>query len=101
MKYKIISYVAVWMGALVATDPSFGLWALAWMFPIGLFAFFFPEHRQAGGWFVIAGVTAIYVAHAILYFRVKTRRSAFILFGMLVALLICNVSGCREMIHAH
>jgi hypothetical protein len=93
--------VAAWIAALIATDPSFGLWALAWMFPLGLFAFFFPEHRQAGGWTVIVAVTAIYVGHAFFFFRAKATRSALILFTVLVAMLICNVAGCSGMVHAH
>jgi hypothetical protein len=92
--------VAAWIAALVATDPSFGLWALAWMFPLGLFAFLFPERRQEGGWIVIIGVTLIYVVHAFFYFRAKSNRAAIILFGVLVALLVCNVAGCRGMINA-
>ena len=43
MKYKIAAYVLSWVVALVATDPTLGLWSFIWMFPIGLFAFFFPS----------------------------------------------------------
>src|SRR6266581_276156 len=32
--HKIIAYVAIWIVALALTAP--GLWALAWMFPLGL-----------------------------------------------------------------
>jgi hypothetical protein len=35
---KIISYVAAWLLALFAANPNGGLWALAWMFPLGLAA---------------------------------------------------------------
>jgi hypothetical protein len=71
------------------------------MFPLGLFAFSFPERRQDGGWVVIVVVAAIYVTHALFYFRARSSRSAFILFGVLVAFLVCNVAGCRSMIHGH
>ena len=101
MKYRVVSYVAAWIAALVATDPSLGLWALVYMFPLGLVAFFSPEHRPADGWLVLIGATAIYVVHAIFYFRAKTNRSALLWLGALVVLLICNVAGCRDMIHAH
>ena len=101
MKFKIIAYIGTWLAALFATDPTLGLWSLAWMFPLGLFAFFFPEHRQEGGWAAIIGIVAVYVAHAFFYFRACTTRSGLILAGVLVALLICNVAGCRDMIHAH
>jgi hypothetical protein len=100
-KYRILCYVAAWVAALVATDPSLGLWSLAWMFPVGLFAFFFPEHRQEGGWWVIIAVMAVYIVHAVFYFRAKSSRSTLILAGVLVVLLICNVAGCRAMVHAH
>jgi len=36
LRYKIIAYVAAWIIALLLTAP--GLWALAWMFPLGLVA---------------------------------------------------------------
>ena len=31
---KIMAYVVLWPAALFATDPSLGLWSLAWMFPL-------------------------------------------------------------------
>jgi hypothetical protein len=101
MKFKIVAYVGAWLAALVATDPTLGLWSLAWTFPLGLYAFFVPEHRQASGWAVIIGGVVLYVLHAFFYFRARTTRSSLLLAGVLVALLICNVAGCREMVHAH
>ena len=101
MLFKVTGYLVAWLTALVATDPTLGFWSLAWMFPLGLFAFFFPEHRQSAGWAVIILVLALYGVHAMLYFRARTTRSAIVLAGVLVALLVCNVAGCREMIHAH
>jgi hypothetical protein len=101
MKFKLLAYGGTWLAALIATDPSFGLWALVYMFPLGLFAFFFPDQRQIGGWSVIFGVAAIYAVHAISFFRARTTRSSLILLGLLMILLICNVAGCRAMNHPH
>ncbi len=101
MKLKILAYIGAWLAALVATDPTLGYWALAYMFPLGLFAFFFPDDRQQAGWTVLFGVAAIYVVHAIFYFRAKTTRSVLIFLGVLIALLVCNVAGCRPMLHLH
>jgi hypothetical protein len=39
------------------------------MFPLGLFAFFFPEHRQEGGWFGLLSGLLLYIVHAVFYFR--------------------------------
>lgn len=50
---------------------------------------------------VLFGVFALYLIHAIFYFRTRTNRSSLLFLGLLVALLICNVAGCRAMIHAH
>jgi uncharacterized membrane protein len=36
LRHKIIAYVVAWAIALLLTAP--GLWALAWMFPLGLVA---------------------------------------------------------------
>ncbi len=101
MRYKIISYIAAWLAALVATDPTLGLWSLAYLFPLGLFAFFFPAHREEGGWTVLIGVVALYLVHAFFYFRARTTRSSLIWAGLLLALLICNVAGCRAINHLH
>lgn len=98
---KVFAYALAWIGALFATDPTFGLWSLVWMFPLGLFAVVAPEHRQSSGWAVIAIGWMIYLIHAFFYFRSRSRRSSLSLLGLLVLLLLCNISGCREMIHAH
>ena len=101
MKLKLFTYISAWLAALVATDPSFGLWALVYMFPLGLFAFFFPEQHQIGAWTVLFGVVALYVVHAIFFFRARTTRSMLILLGVLIVLLLCNVAGCRAVNHPH
>ena len=100
-KWKIAAYVAAWIGGLVATDPTFGFWPLIYMFPLGLYAFFRPEHRQEGGWFVMISVVLLYVAHAFFYFRARTTLTSVILYLVLIVLLMCDASGCRAMIHAH
>ena len=98
---KIISYVSAWLLALFAVEFNFGLWAVAWMFPLGIYAFFFPEHRQQTGSPVMIACVGIYVLHAILFFRTRQMRSTIVYFAILVLLLVANISGCRGMIHAH
>lgn len=100
-RYKVISYVLAWLLALFSVDFSFGLWALAWMFPLGLFAFFFPEHRQQAGWTVMIVSVAIYVVQAVFYFRARSLRATILWFALLVVLLTCTASGCHQMVHVH
>ena len=99
-KYKIISYVVAWVAALFATNPNSGLWALAWMFPLGLAAFIDRQWANSGGWGVFAGCIAVYLIHAWFYFRSQRFRTTLFLFGVLAILLICNVSGCHAMYKA-
>ncbi|SRR6266446_4823116 len=99
LRYKIIAYVAAWALALVATAP--GLWALAWMFPLGLVALFSRHAAPAGGWGVLMGCYAVYIVHGYSYFRSKTVMRTVILYSVLVVLLIGNVAGCREIMHSH
>jgi hypothetical protein len=99
LRYKIIAYVAAWIAALLLTAP--GLWALAWMFPLGLVAVVNRHAANAGGWGVLIACYAVYLVHSFFYFRSKTTTRTIILYGVLVVLLIGNVAGCREMIHPH
>jgi hypothetical protein len=99
--YKIICYIVAWLVALFATNPDGSLWALAYMFPLGLAAFINPRWGNNGGWGVFGACIGIYLVHAYFYFRSRTLRSTLFLFGVLTVLLICNVSGCRAMIHTH
>jgi len=69
LRYKIIAYVAAWALALVATAPS--LWALAWMFPLGLVAVIDRHTANDGGWGVMIGCYAAYLVHA---FSISARR---------------------------
>ena len=101
LRFKIICYVAAWSVALFASNPKGGLWALAWMFPLGLAAFINRQWANSGGWGILAACIAVYVIQAWFYFRSRTLRSTLFLFGVLVILLICNVSGCRSMINTH
>jgi hypothetical protein len=97
--FKILAYVAIWIAALLLTAPD--LWALAYMFPLGLVAVIDRHTANDGGWGVLIGCYAVYLVHGFLYFRSKTTTRTLILYGVLVVLLIGNVAGCREMIHAH
>jgi hypothetical protein len=100
-RYKIISYIVAWLVALFATNPNGGLWALAWMFPLGLAAFINPHWANSGGWGVFGACIGIYLVHAYFYFRSRNLRSTLVLFGVMTVLLTCNVSGCRAMINTH
>jgi hypothetical protein len=100
-RYKIIASIAAWLVALFATNPNGGLWALAWMFPLGLAAFINPHWANSGGWGVLGACIGIYLVHAYFYFRSRNLRSTLFLFGVIMVLLLCNVSGCRAMIHTH
>jgi hypothetical protein len=99
LRHKIAFYAAAWLGALFATNPNGGLWALAWMFPLGLAAFINPHWSNDGGWGVFAACIAVYVIHGWFYFRARNSRTTLFLIGVLAILLISNVSGCRTMIH--
>ena len=99
--YRIVFYVVACLAALFATNPNGGLWALAWMFPLGLAAFFNRHWANSGGWGIFLGCIAVYLIHAWFYFRSSNLRSTLVLLGVLAILLICNISGCRAMINTH
>src|SRR5215471_21233622 len=101
LKYKIICYVVAWLAALFATNPNGGLWALAWMFPLGLAAFINRQWANAGSWGVFVGCIAVYLIHAWFYFRSRNLRTTLFLLAVLAILLVFNGSGCRAMINAH
>ena len=96
LSYKLIAYIAAWVVALVATNPAGNFWALAYIFPLGLVAFVNLRWGNDGGWGLLIVAFAVYVLHAIFYFRAKTWRSATLWFAVLVILLVCNVAGCRS-----
>jgi hypothetical protein len=99
--YKLIAYIVAWLAALFATDPTLSYWSLAYLFFLGLAAFVNLRWGNDGGWGVIGLVVAIYVVHAVFFFRSKTTRSTVLLFAVLVVLLVCNVSGCRAQLPRH
>src|SRR5438093_4686837 len=92
--YKIIGYVAIWILALLVTAP--GLWALAWMFPLGLVAVIDRHTADDGGWGVLIGCYAVYLVHGYFYFRSKTVMRTVILYGVLVVSLVGNVAVWLE-----
>ena len=92
---KTIIYIVTWLVALFATNPSLQYWSLAYLFPLGLAAFINMRLGNDAGWLGLGLLYAIYTAHAVFYFRSKTVRSTALWLGLLVILLICNVSGCR------
>ena len=101
VRVRVSIYVACWLLALLATNPSASLLPLIYMFPLGLFAFLFPKSTASGGWTILFGVVLFYLAHANVYFRARSRRLTIIMLVVLVLALICNVAGCRRMINTH
>ena len=99
--YKVLLYAGIWVAAVLATDPSLKYWSLGYLFPLGLAAFINLRLGNDGGWGVLIAGFAIYLVHAIFYFRSNTSRSTMILFVILVVLLVCNVSGCRHQLPGH
>ena len=99
-RQQIVAYVVAWIAALLATNPNAALWSLVWMFPLGLVRIFYPPALRSGGWWVLLLPAALYVLHAVFYFRARTPRAAILLGVVLIALLTCNVAGCRSMINA-
>ena len=83
-----------WAIALLLTAP--GLWALAWMFPLGLVAVINRHAANADGWGVLIGGYSVYIVHGHFYFRSQTVRRTVVLYTTLVALLVANVAGCHE-----
>jgi hypothetical protein len=68
---KILLYCASWLLTLFATDPTFGLWPLAYMFPLGLAAFINRRLGNDGGWWVFDACIAVSLLHGWFYFRAK------------------------------
>ena len=101
LRYKIIAYVAVWILALCITDPTLKYWALAYMFPLGLARLVLPPGTADSGWGVFASCVGIYLVQGVLFFRSRNIRWMMLWFAILIVLLVVNVAGCRDMIHAH
>lgn len=100
-RLKLPAYLLAWAIALLATDPTLGLWSLAWMFPLGLPRLIAPRIVSDGGWTLLIACFAIYVFQAVLFFRARGLRATLLWFALLVLLLTVNAAGCRDMIHAH
>jgi hypothetical protein len=98
---KLITYVGVWLLALIVTNPSANYALLVYIFPMGLARVFYPPSLRGDGLVILIACYLIYVVHAVFYFRARRVRSSYIWLAILVALLICNVSACRDMINAH
>jgi hypothetical protein len=99
--YKIVLYVAAWIVALVVTDPTFKSLSLIHLFPLGLIAFFNLRLGNDGGWGLLGAAVAVYVVHAVFYFRSRKAAATIFWFALLVGLLLCNVAGCREQLPPH
>jgi hypothetical protein len=92
-----VLFAATWAAALLAID--YRLWPLVHLFPAGLFAFLpagQPDEKWARpllflGW-------AIYVLHAVFFFRARHRKAVWIWFAALLLLLAGNVGGCHQML---
>ncbi len=97
LRVRIILYAATWAAALLVIDVR--LWALAYMFPTGLFAFVsagFADAKWGIPLLVLGWI--IYLAHAILFFRARRRKTIWILYAVLLFLFVCNVGGCHQML---
>lgn len=100
-KYKTAAYIATWIVALFAANPSGSFWSLAWMFPLGLVAIVNLHLANDGGWGVLFACVAVYLVHGYFFFRSKNVGSTVIFYLVLVILLICNVEGCHRMTNTH
>ena len=77
-----------------------GAWLLA-VFITGLAAFVFPSSLQGSGTPWLFGLWSLYIVHAVLFFRARTKRATVLWFLLLALLLTCNVAGCRNMLNTH
>jgi hypothetical protein len=98
---KVVLYVGAWAAALVATDPTLKYLSLVYLFPLGLIAFFNQRWGNDGGWTLLGVSSAVYLVHAIFYFRSTKATTTIFLFALLAALLFCNVAGCRQQLPRH
>ena len=98
---KILAYIAVWLVALFATDPSASLLPLVYMFPLGLAQLAYPPSLRDEGWGVFVVCYAVYLIHAVFFFRSRVRLSTYLSFAILGALLFGNVVGCHRMTDVH
>ena len=97
LRARIILYAATWCAALLVIDPR--LWALAYLFPAGLFAFL-PPGQPDERWAVplLCFGWALYILHAVFFFRARQRRTMWIWYAVLLLLFVLNVGGCHQML---
>lgn len=97
LRTRAILYAASWAAALLAIDPR--LWSLVYLFPVGLFAFI-PPGQADGKWsypLLYLG-WAIYIVHAVFFFRARRRKAIWILYAVLLLLFAGNIGGCHQML---
>lgn len=97
LRARIILYAATWAAALFAIDLR--LWSLAYLFPAGLFAFL-PPGQPDEKWAIplLCLGWALYLTHAVFFFRARRGKTIWILYVLLLGLFICNVGGCHQML---
>ncbi len=100
---RVLLYLVTWLVALLTLSRDIRLVTLLWVFPIGLCApFSLPQGQheaQATVYLWILGGWALYLVHAVLFFRTTRIPWLTILYVLLCLLLITNVSGCQHMLH--
>jgi hypothetical protein len=69
------------------------------MFPLGLAGSVNRRFGNEGGWTIFVFCIAVYLIQGFFYFRSRLR--ALLWFGLLIILLLANVSGCRAMLNTH
>lgn len=97
LRARIILYAATWAAALFAIDLR--LLPLVYLFPAGLFAFL-PPGQPDEKWAIplLCLGWAVYVVHAVFFFRARRRKTIWILYAVLLLLFVCNVGGCHQML---
>jgi hypothetical protein len=65
---------------------------------IAVMAPFYPESR-AFSWTLLFVSWTIYLSHGVVYFRSRLPKFTWALFGVLILLLVFNVSGCQHILH--
>ena len=95
LRYKVGFYTAAWILAFVALMPL-GYVASTWLFPSGIMRILFGRLQpgsESGYLFLLVVGWVLFVIHAVILFRARTRRLTVILFGILFGALVCTVAG--------
>jgi hypothetical protein len=97
--------LATWLAALLILSRDIRSVTLFWVFPLGLFAPFpLPQgwHEAKAALYIwVFGGWALYLVHAVLFFRTIRIPWLVLLYVLLCLLLIANVSGCQNILHRH